>query len=117
MKNIWAKIKQFLLTPYGKAYLVFITLTKLYLVYKWALDYVRKFGGELFEMIGASVSMGENASVVSFTAICGYYTIEALSASFAALLKKCNKPPKPEHIAEKIPPILQGCSPLTRYNT
>ncbi|GAB3518751.1 hypothetical protein ACQKP8_01395 [Photobacterium alginatilyticum] len=82
MKNIWAKIKQFLLTPYGKAYLVFITLTKLYLVYKWALDYVRKFGGELFEMIGASVSMGENVSVLSFTAICGYYTVEAVISIF-----------------------------------
>ncbi|RWX56460.1 hypothetical protein EDI28_08215 [Photobacterium chitinilyticum] len=88
MKSIWAKIKQFLLTPYGKAYLVFITLTKLYLVYKWALDYVRKFGGELFEMIGASVSMGENASVVSFTAICGYYTIEAIISIFRSSPKK-----------------------------
>ncbi|ELR66592.1 hypothetical protein C942_04290 [Photobacterium marinum] len=88
MKKIWAKIKQFLCTPYGKAYLVFITLTKLYLVYKWALDYVKKFGGELFELIGASVTMGEQFSALSFTAVCGYYTIEAIISIFRSSPKK-----------------------------
>lgn len=94
MKNIWAKITQFLLTPYGKAYLVFITLTKLYLVYKWALDYVKKFGGEVFEIIGASVSMGENVSALSFTAICGYYTVEAVISIFRST------PNKPQQVTQ-----------------
>lgn len=94
MKNIWAKIKQFLLTPYGKAYLVFITLTKLYLVYKWALDHVRKFGGEVFEMIGASISMGENVSALSFTAICGYYTVETVIGIFRNSPKKLQQAPQ-----------------------
>lgn len=78
VKSLWSKIKYFLTTPYGKAYLVFITLTKLYLVYKWALDHVRDFGGEIFNFIGASVSFGESISAISFTVLCGYYTVKAV---------------------------------------
>ncbi|MEH6531451.1 hypothetical protein L4D77_01095 [Photobacterium frigidiphilum] len=78
MKNIWNKIKQFLLTPYGKAYLVLITLTKLYLVYKWALTYVKEFGGKAFEVVGVSIQSGESFSAVTFTAICAYFTVKAI---------------------------------------
>ena len=78
MKSLWNKVKYFLTTPYGKAYLVFITLTKLYLVYKWALEHVRDFGAELFEVIGASVYFGEALTSISFTALCGYYTVKAV---------------------------------------
>ncbi|MGR5066058.1 hypothetical protein [Photobacterium sp. DNB22_13_2] len=78
MKSLWNKIKYFLTTPYGKAYLVFITLTKLYLVYKWALDHVKDFGGEFFDFIGASVHYGESLSAITFTVLCGYYTVKAV---------------------------------------
>ncbi|MBC7006552.1 hypothetical protein BIZ37_28765 [Photobacterium sp. BZF1] len=78
MKSLWNKIKYFLTTPYGKAYLVLITLTKLYLVYKWALDHVKDFGGEIFNFVGASVHFGESLSAISFTALCGYYTVKAV---------------------------------------
>ncbi|PSU36295.1 hypothetical protein [Photobacterium lutimaris] len=78
MKSLWNKIKYFLTTPYGKAYLVFITLTKLYLVYKWALDHVKDFGGEVFDFIGASVLYGEALSAIVFTVLCGYYTVKAV---------------------------------------
>ncbi|MCW8328909.1 hypothetical protein MD588_08815 [Photobacterium sp. SDRW27] len=93
MKSIWAKIKHFLLTPFSKACLVFIALTNLYLVYKWALEYVRKFGDELFEMIGASGSMGENLIALSFTAICGYYTVEAVISIFRRSPKEVQQAP------------------------
>ncbi|EAS45587.1 hypothetical protein C9J48_07230 [Photobacterium profundum] len=78
MKSMWNKVKQFLLTPYGKAYLVLITLTKLYLVYKWALTYVKEFGGEAFNIVGASIQSGEYFSATIFTVICAYFTIKAI---------------------------------------
>ncbi|PSW16911.1 hypothetical protein C9I98_20420 [Photobacterium sanctipauli] len=88
MKSFWLKVKQFLMTPYGKAYLVFITLTKLYLVYQWALEYVKSFGGEVANFIGGSIAFGENAAAIGFTAICGYYTVKAIINIFRT-------PPKP----------------------
>ncbi|MGF1703146.1 hypothetical protein L4D09_22915 [Photobacterium makurazakiensis] len=88
MKSIWTNIKQFLMTPYGKAYLVLITLTKLYLVYIWALEHVKSFGGEVFNMVGASVSFGESLSAIIFTCICGYYTVQAIINIFRTPTKK-----------------------------
>lgn len=87
MKSLWNKIKYFLTTPYGKAYLVFITLTKLYLVYKWALDHVKDFGGEVFDFIGASVHYGESLSAIAFTVLCGYYTVKAVINIFKSPTK------------------------------
>ncbi|USD39603.1 MULTISPECIES: hypothetical protein [Ferrimonas] len=92
MKVAWAKIKQFLLTPYGKAYLVFITLTKLYLVYRWAMDYVKRWGSDLFEMIGAPASLGEEVSALSFTALCLYYTVKAIIGIFRGPAKPVEQP-------------------------
>ena len=87
MKSLWNKIKYFLTTPYGKAYLVFITLTKLYLVYKWALDHVIDLGGELFNFVGASIHFGESLSAISFTVLCGYYTVKAVISIFKPAAK------------------------------
>lgn len=87
MKSIITKVKQFLLTPYGKAYLVFITLTKLYLVYKWALNHVKSFSADLFELMGASVIVGESIGTLSFTAICGYFTLTTIINIFRSTPK------------------------------
>ncbi|WP_231580629.1 hypothetical protein [Photobacterium gaetbulicola] len=88
VKSFWNKVKYFLTTPYGKAYLVFITLTKLYLVYKWALDHVRDFGGDIFNFIGASEQFGESVGAISFTALCGYYTVKAVFNIFKSPSKE-----------------------------
>ncbi|MDD1830133.1 hypothetical protein LRP52_49295, partial [Photobacterium sp. ZSDE20] len=68
--------------PYGKAYLVFITLTKLYFVYQWAWEHVKNFGGDVFDFIGASVHYGESLSAITFTVLCGYYTVKAVVSIF-----------------------------------
>ncbi|MGF1689279.1 hypothetical protein L4C36_21845 [Photobacterium japonica] len=82
MKQFWSKVKAFLTTPWGKAYLVFITLTKLYIVYQWALAHVRAFGGQALAWVGLSQHYGEAACAILFTVVCGYYTAKAVMNIF-----------------------------------
>ena len=78
MKQFWSKVKYFLTTPWGKAYLVFITLTKLYIVYQWVLAHVKDLRGQTLAWIGVATHHGEAFCAILFTLVCGYYTLKAI---------------------------------------